>query len=109
MRHGVVAAARVPPEPAAEDGGGAVDGRDGGELGDGHASPRVVGMRRCAPASGTGPVGARGPGSAVEADGAADAQQIDVTAGGEQGGAQRCTALSAGDRFEAPHDFLPVH
>ncbi|GAA3149561.1 hypothetical protein GCM10010521_41210 [Streptomyces rameus] len=39
MRHGVVAAARVPADTASEDHGGAVGGRDGGERSDGHASP----------------------------------------------------------------------
>ena len=44
--HGVVAAARVPAEPAPEVGrGDEVGGRDGGERSDGHASPRVVGVR----------------------------------------------------------------
>ncbi len=50
VRHGVVAAARVPADPAPEDGRGTADGRDGGERSDGHASPRVVGVRRGAPA-----------------------------------------------------------
>lgn len=58
-----------------------------------------AGDRRCGRAAG------RGPGSALGPHRAADALQVDVAAGGEEGRRARRAGRSADDRLQSPHLF----